>query len=115
MVVQSLLYSETYESMYGKKRQEGQALLADYCHKKVHLQLPKPESLLKGHLPKPVEDKPKVLSSYKHCSPEAEGWDVEALIVAEALRGGKLKSAHTKCLPPPMVNLNQASCLTDGK
>jgi len=53
---------ETYESVYGKKREEGQALLADYCHKKVHLQLPKPESLLKGHLPKPVEDKPK-----KHC------------------------------------------------
>ena len=67
-MVQSLLYSETYESVYGKDREGGHALLADYCKKKVHLQVPKPESLLKvkGPLPlgpktvEPVEAKPKV-------------------------------------------------------
>ena len=68
MLLQTVLYSESYESVYGKKREGGHALLADYCHKKLHLQVPKPESLLKvkGPLPlgpktvEPVEAKPKV-------------------------------------------------------
>ena len=70
------LYSETYEYVYGKNRQRGHALLAHYCHQKVHLKAPKPESL-RGPLPLgpnlvlpplllPVEAKPKVRSKIAH-------------------------------------------------
>ena len=79
MKVQSFPYSETYEYVYSKNRQQGHAMLAHYCHQKVHLKAPKSESL-KGPLPLgpnlilppllfPVEAKPKV-RSYQHCPPK---------------------------------------------